>query len=161
MVFGAIDIETGKFYYQINKKRVGDNFLYYLRYLVKKFKGEKSFLVLDNGRIHKSKKVSEYLLRNKDKIELHFLPPYSPKLNPIEKLWKSIKQNNMHVRFFENKKVFLESLEKALMIMESNVEQVLSLMSKWVFIFNLVKNELSLKNENWNRICSCIDKAFA
>ncbi|WP_410520671.1 transposase [Candidatus Tisiphia endosymbiont of Dioctria rufipes] len=35
---------------------------------------------------HKSKKVKEYLVNSK--IELVFLPPYSPNLNPIERLWK-------------------------------------------------------------------------
>ena len=48
-------------------------------------------LVLDNASIHTSKiveEVSEILF-----INLVFLPPYCPFLNPIEDLWKDVKKN--------------------------------------------------------------------
>lgn len=160
-VFGAIDIETGKFYYQIRKKGNGDIFLDYLRYLVKEFKGVKIFLVLDNGRIHKNKNVLKYLEKNKTKVELNFLPPYSPKFNPIEKVWKMIKQNSMHGRFFVNNKEFSNHLEQALTLASTNTYHVISLMSKWSNIFNFIKNELISKNNRWTHICSLFDKAFA
>ncbi|WP_162892255.1 transposase [Salinibacter ruber] len=43
-------------------------------------------MVLDNGRFHKAKKLS--VPRN---VELTFLPPYSPELNPVERLWRDLK----------------------------------------------------------------------
>jgi putative transposase len=47
-------------------------------------------LVLDNFATHKAKKVKEKA--SELDIELIYLPPYSPDLNPIEYLWKSIKR---------------------------------------------------------------------
>jgi putative transposase len=47
-------------------------------------------LVLDNFATHKAKKVKEKA--SELNIELIYLPPYSPDLNPIEYLWKSIKR---------------------------------------------------------------------
>lgn len=47
-------------------------------------------LVLDNFATHKAKRVREEA--KKLNIELIYLPPYSPDLNPIEYLWKSIKR---------------------------------------------------------------------
>lgn len=47
-------------------------------------------LVLDNFATHKAKRVREKA--NELDIMLIYLPPYSPDLNPIEYLWKSIKR---------------------------------------------------------------------
>ena len=47
-------------------------------------------LILDNFATHKAKRVKERA--SELNIELIYLPPYSPDLNPIEYLWKSIKR---------------------------------------------------------------------
>ena len=47
-------------------------------------------LILDNARPHHARKVREYLADHP--IRILFLPPYSPQMNPIEKLWAAIKQ---------------------------------------------------------------------
>lgn len=46
--------------------------------------GRKVFLVVDNLRVHHSKAVTKWLERNSEKIEMFFLPSYSPELNPDE-----------------------------------------------------------------------------
>jgi transposase len=48
--------------------------------------GRKVFLILDNLRVHHSKAVKKWLESHKDEIEVFFLPPYSPELNPDEYL---------------------------------------------------------------------------
>lgn len=48
-------------------------------------------LVLDRASWHRSQKAITYAANLG--IVLHFLPPYSPELNPIEQLWKWIKLN--------------------------------------------------------------------
>jgi transposase len=44
-------------------------------------------IVVDNYVIHKSKITQKALERLKGKVKLHFLPPYSPDCNPIERVW--------------------------------------------------------------------------
>ena len=44
----------------------------------------KVYLILDNLRTHHGKKVQEWLSKHKERIEVFYLPPYSPELNPDE-----------------------------------------------------------------------------
>ena len=60
-------------------------FLKFVKRLIKDAT-QKNFLVLDNLRVHHSKVVKEWVGDHKDKIELFFLPSYSPELNPDEYL---------------------------------------------------------------------------
>lgn len=55
----------------------------------------KVFLILDNLRVHHSKAVKAWLEKNKDKIEIFYLPSYSPELNPDEYLNGDLKN---HIR---------------------------------------------------------------
>jgi transposase len=52
----------------------------------------KVFLILDNLRVHHAKTVKAWLLGHKDKIEVFYLPSYSPELNPEERLNADLKQ---------------------------------------------------------------------
>ena len=68
----------------------------YLKELSDYFEGAKIILIMDNAGWHKSKS-----LEVPDNIEINYLPPYSPELNPVERLWKNLKQNTIHNRIFE------------------------------------------------------------
>lgn len=52
----------------------------------------KIFLILDNLRVHHSKVVKQWLAENADRIEVFYLPSYSPELNPDELLNSDLKQ---------------------------------------------------------------------
>lgn len=47
-------------------------------------------IVIDNASFHRKKKL--YEICKKYEVNLIFLPPYSPELNPIEKYWYVLKQ---------------------------------------------------------------------
>ena len=53
--------------------------------------GKKVFLILDNLRVHHSKPVKAWAAERRDKIELFYLPSYSPELNPEERLNADLK----------------------------------------------------------------------
>ena len=65
--------------------------LAFLDHLLKHVVGE-IVLVLDNAAIHRAKAVSAFVA-TQDRLSLVYLPPYSPELNPIEKVWAYVKQN--------------------------------------------------------------------
>ena len=48
--------------------------------------GRKVFVILDNLRVHHAKVVKAWLQKYEEKIEVHYLPSYSPELNPDEYL---------------------------------------------------------------------------
>jgi transposase len=52
---------------------------------------KKVFLILDNLRVHHSKRVKAWVDERKDRIELFYLPSYSPELNPEERLNADLK----------------------------------------------------------------------
>ncbi len=60
-------------------------FITFLKRLIKGSK-KKIFLIVDNLRVHHSKPVNKWVEKNEDKIELFFLPSYSPDRNPDEYL---------------------------------------------------------------------------
>jgi len=56
-------------------------------------------IICDNARYYRSKAVAEYL--ENSRIELLFLPPYSPNLNLIERFWKFFKRKVLYNRYYE------------------------------------------------------------
>jgi len=56
----------------------------------------KIHIFCDNARYYRNKSVQAYI--ENSKVKLHFLPPYSPNLNPIERLWKWMKERVMYNR---------------------------------------------------------------
>ncbi len=66
----------------------------FLRRLV--FKTEKPiFLILDGHPVHRSAKVKNIVESMKGKLQIFFLPPYSPELNPDEHVWNDLKNNGI------------------------------------------------------------------
>ena len=63
----------------------------FLEALIKDAK-KKVFLILDNLRVHHSKPVKAWAAERQDRIELFYLPSYSPELNPEERLNGDLKQ---------------------------------------------------------------------
>jgi transposase len=69
-----------------------DIFIDFMARLVKGNAGKKVLLVVDNLRVHHSKPVKAWLEQNKEKIEVFYLPSYSPELNPDEMANADLKQ---------------------------------------------------------------------
>ncbi len=64
------------------------------------------YLIIDNARYYKNKDVTAYLEQKGCRIKLKFLPPYSPNLNFIERLWKFMKKYIIGVKYREKFKEF-------------------------------------------------------
>jgi transposase len=56
---------------------------------------------LDNARYHHAKLVQQWLARPGCRIRLHFIPPYCPHLNPIERLWGVMHRNVTHNKCYD------------------------------------------------------------
>ena len=59
-------------------------------------------MVLDNVPYHHAKRIKPVLERYKHRIELLYLPPYSPDLNPIERVWWYMRKKITHNRYIQN-----------------------------------------------------------
>jgi len=69
-------------------------------------------VVLDNARYQRCKKVQECAAVLG--IELLFLPPYSPNLNLIERLWKFVKKKCLYSKYYEKFQGFKEAITDCL-----------------------------------------------
>lgn len=106
---GAISDEANpSFYFKFAPVFNQVSFLRFLQKLVNRYAGRKIFMILDNVRYHHARTIKEWLEENSEKIELHFLPPYSPNLNPIETVWKKVKTESVHNKHFRTQ----EELQK-------------------------------------------------
>ena len=85
-------------------------------------------LVLDNARYQRCDLVTK--LAAELKIELLFLPPYSPNLNLIERLWKLVKKECLYNIYYENFALFRERIQTFLEKMnEKNQQELNSLLT--------------------------------
>lgn len=108
---GAVNPRNGSLYSLTFDGFDSDTFIYYLTWLLGVFKTQKKIvIVLDNASPHKSHKVKEFVEKNKNRLKLLYLPPYSPDLNPIERVWKNLRYYVTHNIYFET----LTALENAI-----------------------------------------------
>jgi transposase len=107
--FGALDLKTGclltKEASTFNTETFGD----FLHYLLQHTQG-KLYLILDNASWHKARDLRDFFIENQGRLVHVFLPPYSPELNPIERVWRITRRQVTHNRYFES----IEELEMAL-----------------------------------------------
>ncbi|ASS88062.1 IS630 family transposase [Geobacillus lituanicus] len=89
--FGAVNIHDGETVLHQTTAANAATFLNFLRMLKERDPDRLMVLVLDHARIHHANMVKEFL--REEGLCFHFLslPPYSPQLNPIERLWKWLK----------------------------------------------------------------------
>lgn len=70
---------------------------------------EKIFIISDNARYYKARMVNDYLKTSR--IEIISLPPYSPNLNLIERLWKLMKKKVLYNKYYEKFSIFRQAIE--------------------------------------------------
>jgi transposase len=104
-VLGALNASTLKLTIVTNDTYINaDSICELLNKLVMEYPQRLLTIVLDNARYQKCKKVTA--LAEDLGIELLYLPPYSPNLNLIERVWKYIKKDCLNSTYYENFKEF-------------------------------------------------------
>lgn len=101
--FGAVRLRDGKFVSQREMGRFNAlTFHGFLRRLrrVSSRSGRRVVVITDNARYHHAKLHQEWRKQHADRFALDFLPPYSPELNPIERLWKLTRRSCLHNLYF-------------------------------------------------------------
>jgi transposase len=90
-VAGALNARTGSLVNSYSEKKNSGLFISLLERLQSVYRrAETLHLILDNYIIHKSRQTLSWLGRIGHRVVLHFLPPYSPESNVIERLWKQM-----------------------------------------------------------------------
>jgi len=88
---GALNIQSGCIDYMAGERKNGMLFIATLQRLLETYpKATMIHIVLDNFRIHSSKQVQAWMKQHGQRIQLHFLPPYCPDHNKIERKWRDL-----------------------------------------------------------------------
>jgi transposase len=108
-----------------------------LRKVAFEYAGKPVHIVLDNARYQKCEIVTA--LANELGIVLHYIPPYSPNLNLIERLWKHVK-SRLRLKYYDRFDVFKSTIESIIADTEKgSKKQIDKLIGEPVQIFdNLV-----------------------
>ncbi len=85
-----------------------DAMILFFKDLESSLSGGEIHIILDNAAAHKNRKLTDYL--TKSRIRLHYLPPYSPNLNAIERLWKVFREVTLYNRYFDTCKDFFAAV---------------------------------------------------
>ena len=64
--------------------------------------GRRVIVIIDNARYHHATLHAAWRLAQQPDFALFFLPPYSPQLNPIERVWKLLRRRLLHNRQFSS-----------------------------------------------------------
>ncbi len=134
--WGVVDVVTGRTVHIIHERRNNIGFRRLLAAISRTFElGEnpqrKVLLFVDNDRAHDAKAVRKLLGKHQERIQLEWLPPYSPELNPQEDIWQHMRRRVTHNHYFEDLAPLLQAVEEFHRELEEDQAKVLQLISKW------------------------------
>lgn len=137
-VLGAINFMTKKVHTVTNSTYItATDICQMLRVIASEYAGRKIHIVLDNARYQKCELVTS--LAKELAIELVYLPPYSPNLNLIERLWKFVK-GKLRVKYYSDFGTFKDTIN--LIIKSSDgacKEQISRLIGEKIQLFDDLK----------------------
>lgn len=101
--FGAVRLSDGRFFYQRETENFNAQTCWtFLRSLRRscRYRPPRTVVILDNAKFHHARLHKAWREKMAPRFELSFLPPYSPELNPIERVWKLTRRLCLHNRYF-------------------------------------------------------------
>lgn len=101
-ILGFLNFTSSQARFQFSDTLGAKELISLIRSLFTDYPGKILHIILDNARAHHAKLVQLFEIQNQDRLQLHYLPAYSPKLNPIEKFWKFLREQVTHNTYFED-----------------------------------------------------------
>jgi transposase len=130
-VFGAIEYFSGRLFFQgIEGRFNSDSYQAFLQMIMAQTTVH-LFLIHDGARYHTSASTQAFLAAHSDRITEYPLPSYSPDYNPIEYLWKKMKQRATHNKYFKEFVELTVSVDKALAYFATHPDTVLGLFGRY------------------------------
>lgn len=126
--YGAVSPIDGRFDSLVLPHVNTDCMQIFLNEIAARYPHENIIMIVDGAGWHKSK--SFLMPKN---LKLHFLPPYSPELNPQENLWDELREKYFHNHAFDSLDALEAQLVDGLLYLESNPQVVKSITGRdWI-----------------------------
>ena len=131
-VFGLIDYFTGRLFSKGQTGRFNaDSYCPFLEEVLAQTT-QPLILLQDGARYHTAAKTQEFFARHAERLTVAQLPSYSPDYNPIEHLWRNIKRQNTHNRYFPAFSDLTTAVEMALTHFQQHAQEVKQLMGTYL-----------------------------
>lgn len=112
--FGAVRLRDGKFVFSRETNRFDAqttwSFLNLLRQRSRRA-GRAVALIIDNAKYHHANLHRTWRQEQAPDFVLDYLPPYSPDLNPIERVWKLVRKLRLHDEYFPTLQAVIDAVE--------------------------------------------------
>lgn len=109
-LFGSLVYPSGEGVYSFHEHKRHQELIYHLQLLMDSFPHSFLFIVLDNASAHTTSQVRAFCQAHPQRLELVFLPTYSPHLNLIERLWRVMRHQVTVNQFFESLDLLAKSV---------------------------------------------------
>ena len=123
-ILGAIELWQARFHYAQAPVFNTSTYLDFLHRLAPHYRRQGAILIQDNASYHKDADVWGWFKSNRHWLEVHQLPPYSPELNPTERLWRYTRRNATHDRYFASQGELLATLTRIFTDLQSYPELI-------------------------------------
>jgi transposase len=114
--FGAVRLRDGKFVFRREPEKFNAvtfwAFLKHLRCVTAPAR-RRVVLIADNAKYHHGQLHKPWREHHAERLALEFLPPYSPDMNPIERVWKLTRRQATHNRYFPTLDEIISAVETA------------------------------------------------
>ena len=134
--WGAVDPITGRTVHIVHPQRNNVGFRRLLAaisraYQLPNFPERQVTLFVDNDSPHKAKVVMKLLQKHDHRIQIEWLPPYSPELNPQEDIWRHMRRRVTHNHYFVEIDALLDAIEQFHQELADDPDLVLALLKPW------------------------------
>jgi len=130
-LYGATEPKTGESFFLELPNLNTQCFQIYLDEFSRVYADSLNVILLDRGRFHQAKK-----LKLPHNVALVFIPPYSPELNPIERLWEAIKAEIAN-ELYPTIEVLME---KVALVLKSYTKEMIQSLTSYPYLIEAVND---------------------
>jgi len=102
---GAVNIESLEVHYRQDETINSQSAICLFLQILAAQKTGNAYVIADNAKYYKSQVINDFLSKN-ERLIIIYLPPYSPNLNLIERLWRFLKKNVTYNKYYEKFALF-------------------------------------------------------
>ena len=130
-VWGFIEYFSGAFYYLTQTGKLNAaQYQVFLKQVLKRTRGH-LIIIQDGARYHTSAAMAQFFAAHADRLTVKQLPAYSPDFNPIEYLWRNLKRQATHLRYFPTFETLVEKVDAKLRYFAALPKAIKGLMGKY------------------------------
>jgi transposase len=127
-VWGLIDYFSGRLFYRGQSERLTASRYCDFLASVLATTDQPIMVIQDGARYHTAKETQAFVAQHAARLTVHQLPSYSPDYNPIEHLWRNVKREKTHNRYFPTFEAVTAAVERGLTYFQQHAAEVKQLM---------------------------------